>query len=227
LIEQNSKDFLYCLIYIWYRISASISFPSPVPPMRDGNINLMEFFDNLVKIEKINYLFCLIFMRALLIGRFQPFHKGHAYLVDYFKKYEIIFAIGSAYESFSFENPFTAGERYEMIYEAMLELDFKKFFIVPVPDINRYGIYAKHVEDLTPSFDFVISNNKLIKELFMREGYEVRETELFNRKEYQGKFIRNKIAKNEPWEHLVPKRVANFIKKIKGEERIRKLKSIF
>lgn len=166
-------------------------------------------------------------MRALIIGRFQPFHNGHAFLVKKFKENELIFAIGSAYESYTFENPFTAGERYEMIYETMLEMQIKKFFIVPVPDINRYGVYAKHVEDLVPSFDFVISNNKLIKELFIREGYEVRETELFNRKECQGKVIRRKIANNEPWEHLVPSRVANFIKKIGGEERIRKLSNFF
>jgi nicotinamide-nucleotide adenylyltransferase len=162
-------------------------------------------------------------MRALIIGRFQPFHKGHAKLAENSKKYELIFAIGSAYNSFSFENPFTGGERYEMIYNAMNELKIKKFFIAPVPDINRYGVYAKHVIDLVPSFDFVISNNILIKELFEREGYEVKETPFYNRKEYQGKVIRQKIAEGKKWEHLVPKSVAEFIRKIGGDERIRRL----
>jgi len=165
-------------------------------------------------------------MRALIIGRFQPFHNGHVYLVEKFKENEFIFAIGSAYESYSFENPFTAGERCEMIYKAMEELNVKKFYIIPVPDINRYGVYAKHVIDLVPKFDFVISNNKLIKILFEREGYEVKETGLHNRKEYQGKVIREKIAKKEKWEHLVPKKVAEYIKSIKGDERIQMLAKI-
>ncbi|MBC7129061.1 MAG: nicotinamide-nucleotide adenylyltransferase [Thermoplasmatales archaeon] len=162
-------------------------------------------------------------MRALIIGRFQPFHMGHAKLAENSKKYEIIFAIGSAYESFTFENPFTCSERYEMIVLAMKENKIKNYHIVPAPDINRYGLYAKHIEEIMPSFDIVISNNQLIKELFEREGYEVIEKPLFKRNIYQGKIIREKIAKKEKWENLVPKNVANFIKKIKGEERIRKI----
>ena len=165
-------------------------------------------------------------MRALIIGRFQPFHNGHAKLVENNKAYELIFAVGSAYNSFSFENPFTAGERCEMIYEAMEELGIKKFFVIPVPDINRYGVYAKHVVDLTPSFDIVISNNLLIKEIFEREGYKVVETPLYERDKYQGKIIRKRIAEGKEWEDLVPRRVAAYIKKIGGDRRIKKLASL-
>ncbi|MBC7080969.1 MAG: nicotinamide-nucleotide adenylyltransferase [Thermoplasmatales archaeon] len=162
-------------------------------------------------------------MRALIIGRFQPFHIGHAKISEKSKKYEIIFAIGSAYESFTFENPFTCSERYEMIILAMKEKKIKNYHIVPVPDINRYGLYAKHVKEIVPPFDLVISNNQLIKELFEREGYRVVEMPFFKRDVYQGRVIREKISKRERWENLVPKSVANFIKEINGEERIRKI----
>jgi len=165
-------------------------------------------------------------MRALLIGRFQPFHKGHAGMVEENRGYEIIFAIGSAYESFSFENPFTAGERNEMICEAMKELKIKRFHVIPVPDINRYGVYAKHVMDLVPSFDVVISNNPLIKELFEREGFKVVSTRMYNRRRYQGKVVRRWIAEGKNWEELVPERVAAYIKKIGGVERIKRLAEI-
>ena len=158
-------------------------------------------------------------MRALFIGRFQPFHLGHVEILKNFD-FEYVIAIGSAYESYTKENPFTAGERYEMIYEAMNEANIKKFYIVPVPDINRYGVYVKHLADLTPSFDKVITNKKVIKEIFEREGYEVISTPLYKRKEYRGEVIRRRIAKKMPWEHLVPKNVANYIKKIRGVERI-------
>ncbi|KAA0009298.1 MAG: nicotinamide-nucleotide adenylyltransferase [Thermoplasmata archaeon] len=158
-------------------------------------------------------------MRALFIGRFQPFHLGHVEILKNFD-FEYVIAIGSAYESYTKENPFTAGERYEMIYEAMNEANIKKFYIVPVPDINRYGVYVKHLADLTPSFDKVITNKKVIREIFEREGYEVISTPLYKRKEYRGEVIRKRIAKKMPWEHLVPKSVANYIKKIKGVERI-------
>lgn len=161
-------------------------------------------------------------MRALIIGRFQPFHNGHAMMALKAKKYELIFAIGSAYESFTFENPFTAGERYEMIFGAMKEKNIN-FHIIAVPDINRYAVYARHVEEIVPSFDVVISNNPLIQQLFEREGYKIVEMPLFERDKYQGKVIRQRIANGEEWESLVPESVANFIKKIGGDERIRKL----
>ena len=174
--------------------------------------------------QKNNY--CMLhyfFMRALIIGRFQPFHNGHAMVVQEAKKYELIFAIGSAYESFTFENPFTAGERYEMIFSALKEKKIERFHIIPVPDINRYGVYVQHVEDIVPSFDVVISNNLLIQQLFEREGYKVVETSLFEREKYQGKVIRQRIAEGKEWESLVPISVAEFIKGIKGDERIRNL----
>ncbi|MCD6170906.1 MAG: nicotinamide-nucleotide adenylyltransferase [Thermoplasmata archaeon] len=161
-------------------------------------------------------------MRALFIGRFQPLHLGHVSILKNFD-FEFVIAIGSAYESFTKENPFTAGERYEMIYEALKEYKIKKFYIAPVPDINRYGVYAKHVVDLIPSFDKVISNNLVIKEIFEREGYEVLSVPLFKRNEYKGAIIRKRIAEKKKWNHLVPKSVADYIKKIKGVERIRNI----
>ncbi len=167
-------------------------------------------------------------MRVLILGRFQPFHNGHAELVRYAEKNygEVVIAIGSAQESYTFRNPFTAGERYEMIFNALEELGIKHFYIVPIPDINRYGIYASHVKELVPSVKKIISNSPLIQELFKREGFEVIDVPFFERKKYAGIEIRKRIAEGRKWEHLVPDAVSSFIKKIKGEERIKKLAEI-
>jgi len=162
-------------------------------------------------------------MRGLIIGRFQPFHKGHAEMVQSAKKYEIILVIGSAHQSYTFENPFTAGERYEMILGAMEEMGIERFHIIPVADINRYCIYAKHVAEVVPSFDVVLSNNPVIREIFEKEGYKVEDVPFYRREEYQGRIIRERIARGEKWEHLVPKSVAEYIKKIDGERRIKNL----
>ena len=61
--------------------------------------------------------------RALFIGRFQPFHKGHLEAVKMILKEndEIIIAVGSAQYSHKLENPFTAGERITMIRKALEE----------------------------------------------------------------------------------------------------------
>src|SRR5256885_9498938 len=54
--------------------------------------------------------------RALFVGRFQPFHRGHLSMVKRIleSNSEIIVGIGSAQYSHTGENPFTAGERYEI-----------------------------------------------------------------------------------------------------------------
>ncbi len=64
-------------------------------------------------------------MRGLLVGRFQPFHHGHLAVVREVRAKrpdeELILGIGSAQESFTWKNPFTSGERMEMVSRALHE----------------------------------------------------------------------------------------------------------
>lgn len=165
-------------------------------------------------------------MRLAFIGRFQPFHNGHKKTIEYVMKeyeFEPVIIIGSAYQSYTQRNPFTAGERYEMIYLALESLPLKKFHIIPVADINRYGVYPNHVKELAPSFDGVITNDATIREIFSKEGIKIVEPPFFERDKYKGSIIREKIAKSEKWENLVPDVVAEFIKNIEGDKRIKNL----
>ena len=72
------------------------------------------------------------FMRGLYIGRFQPYHLGHQAVLEKIAKEveEIVIVIGSAQESHTPENPFTGGERMEMIYAALSESDLRERCIV-------------------------------------------------------------------------------------------------
>ncbi|HIQ38838.1 MAG TPA: nicotinamide-nucleotide adenylyltransferase, partial [Methanothermococcus okinawensis] len=56
-------------------------------------------------------------MRGFLIGRWQPFHKGHLSIIEEISKEvdELIIGIGSAQKSHTLNDPFTAGERIMMI----------------------------------------------------------------------------------------------------------------
>lgn len=53
----------------------------------------------------------------VFIGRFQPFHKGHAKIVDYAlqKSNKVIFLLGSSNKTRTKKNPFTTQERIEII----------------------------------------------------------------------------------------------------------------
>ena len=62
-------------------------------------------------------------VRALFVGRFQPFHYGHlrALAIILQEVEELIIVVGSAQMSHETDNPFTAGERLEMIKGALDE----------------------------------------------------------------------------------------------------------
>jgi len=125
---------------------------------------------------------------CLLIGRFQPFHLGHLEVVRKIAKEcdELIIGIGSAQISHTFDNPFTAGERHLMISRALREDGIKDFFLVPIVDINQYGVWVSHVRSMVPPFERVYTNNPLTKRLFSEAGYEVSASPMFNRSQYSG-----------------------------------------
>ncbi|MEA2075285.1 MAG: nicotinamide-nucleotide adenylyltransferase [Euryarchaeota archaeon] len=164
-------------------------------------------------------------MRALYIGRFQPYHLGHhAVLKEMASEAdEVIICIGSAQRSHELDNPFTAGERYMMISKSLRDEGIFNFYIVPVLDVNWNAVWVSHVESLIPPVDVVFTNNPLIERLFKEQGYKVRAPLLFNRKEYSGSEIRRRISINESWESLVPQAVVDVITEINGLKRMKAL----
>lgn len=165
-------------------------------------------------------------MRALYVGRFQPFHLGHlAILKEILKEYyELIIIVGSAQHSHTLENPFTAGERIQMITETLDEESItKRVYIIPIDDIHRHSVWVRQVESLTPSFEVVFSNEPITIRLFKEAQYTVKNTELIHREKWSGTEIRRKILENESWEKCVPPSVARVIKEIDGVTRIKDL----
>ncbi len=164
-------------------------------------------------------------MRSLIVGRFQPFHNGHAKLINEISKTsdELIVVIGSAQYSYTLENPFTAGERVAMITAALKGSKFKEFYVIPIEDVDSNQIWVSHLEAMVPKFGRVYANNPLVKVLFREKGYEVKTTKLFNRDEESGTNIRRLMIDGGNWKKLVPETVASVINSIKGDERLRQL----
>lgn len=163
--------------------------------------------------------------RVLIVGRFQPLHKGHMLVLrDMLEDHpSVILGIGSAQYSHTPENPFTAGERVEMAASALRESGFDDFFVVPVEDINEHGRWVAHVESLVPRFTAVATNNPLNQRLFKERGYEVLTTPLYDRTRYSGTVIRRRMLLGKPWKDLVPAAVARIIDEIDGVSRLRQL----
>ena len=164
-------------------------------------------------------------LRALLIGRFQPFHYGHLEIVKRILSEvdELIIGIGSAQASHTLDNPFTAGERILMITKTFQAegIPADKYYIIPIPDVWNNAIWVDHVKSLTPPFQRVYTNNPLAQRLFREKGFDVKPLPLINRSRYSGTEIRAKMLKDENWRELVPEKVAEVIDMVKGVERLR------
>lgn len=158
-------------------------------------------------------------MNALFIGRFQPFHLGHLSVVkkalqenDY-----LFIAIGSSEESFLPDNPFTAGERFQMIQAALdeAEIDRSKYTILPIRNINNYALWPKHVALHLPPFEKIYTGSTIVQSLFEAENLTLKNPYkiIFVKKELKisGTQVRKLMLENKKWEALVPKSVATLI----------------
>jgi nicotinamide-nucleotide adenylyltransferase len=164
-------------------------------------------------------------MRALFIGRFQPFHRGHLLVLQQLSnQYErIIIGIGSSQYHDTADNPFSLEERYQMISQSLDAEGIDHYRIVPIPDIHDPPRWVSHVCSIVSEFDLVIANNPFTRKLFSEKGYVVKGTAYFDRKRYSGKEIRRRIAHDETWDDLVPAAVYKFIHDIDGVNRLKRL----
>lgn len=164
--------------------------------------------------------------RGLFIGRFQPFHNGHFEAIKkLLSKYEeVIVVIGSSEDSYTKENPFTCGERIQMIRDSFSKNELPKLVIVPVPDVNDNRIWVDHLLMHIPEVNNVYSNNSLVKMLFSQHGILVKSIPFYEKEKHGGEIIRNLMAENDnSWENKVPKKVATYLKAIEADKRIRKI----
>lgn len=163
--------------------------------------------------------------RGLFIGRFQPYHLGHhKALVNALKKVdEMVIVVGSSKESFQIDNPFTAGERIEMIGKALQEEKiFGRCYIIPVADISEYALWTQRIKSYSPSFTKVFTNNPLVKELFESDNYKV-EKLVSNEGKIESTLVRQKILDGKPLKGIVPKSVEKFLKEIDAKKRIKSI----
>ena len=162
--------------------------------------------------------------RGFYIGRFQPFHQGHHAMVDRIREEidELVVGIGSADQSHTVRNPYTAGERMMMITKALAEFDMTTY-AVPIEDLNRNSVWVSHVQSMSPRFDVAFSNNPLVVRLFEEADIEVRQSPMYHREEFEGTEVRERMAADGDWESLVPEAVVEVIDEIDGVERIQRI----
>ncbi|MAS31798.1 MAG: hypothetical protein CMA39_02755 [Euryarchaeota archaeon] len=123
----------------------------------------------------------------IVLGRFQPFHRGHEHLVEVaLDKGPTIIAIGSSEAELSMSNPWNADER-----EAMIRawLDGREAKIVQIPDINDPPNWVEHATKFHGE-GVLVTSDESTKELYEESGFTVDWVDLSNRESFEGWRVR-------------------------------------
>jgi len=164
-------------------------------------------------------------VRALIIGRFQPFHRGHLQLAREILKEcnELLIAIASAQFNFIEKDPFTAGERTLMIHEALKEgnIDLAKCYILPLVNDENNARWIGHLRSFLPPFDVVYTGNPYVSMLMRNSKIKVIKIKFYKKEKYNATRIRQLMLKGNTWESLVPNSVAKVIKEVNGIARMK------
>ena len=133
--------------------------------------------------------------RCIVLGRFQPFHLGHAGLiqaaVEHAKGDEVVVAIGSSQAAWEANNPWTADERQAMI-EAWAVEQGMALTIVQVEDINDPPNWVNHATETHGTGTLVTSDGPTMS-LYRAAGWDVHEVGLSERETLEGWRVRQTV----------------------------------
>lgn len=168
--------------------------------------------------------------RALYLGRFQPIHNGHIWAMNHALKLtdDLVIAVGSAQKSHEPHDPFTTGERLQMVRLALREakIDSSRVTVIPIPDTwESHSLWVSRVVSYCDNFDAVFSNQPLVTRLFKEAGFKIEQVPLYKRDTLSGTELRKRMVKGGSWEPYVPRSVARFIRERKLDIRLRELAS--
>ena len=131
--------------------------------------------------------------RYIVLGRFQPFHMGHEYLVKSACEHvgdddKLVIAIGSQQAGWEPTNPWTADERKAMI-EAWSKSANIAVEIVAIDDINDPPNWVEHARQ-THGDGILVTSDGPTAQLYRDAGYEVTEPEMQQREQFEGWRVR-------------------------------------
>ncbi len=144
---------------------------------------------------------------GLLVGRFQPFHKGHLYLIKKALENVDTLTIGIGSSNISDEkNPFSFEKRKQMLGKVLKEegIEDKVKKIVGIADDPSDDVWLKNTLELTGAIDIYFGNDEWTTGIFEKAGLPVLRIPYFRRDLYEGTLIREIIKNGEDWKDRVP-----------------------
>jgi len=134
----------------------------------------------------------------------------------------LIVGISCAHLSHTIVDPFTGGERFQMIKAYLSAEELVRYVdILPIPLDPLPTTWVPFIRTIAPPFQVVYARNPLIRTIFCYWGYEI-DDEIIDRKT-SGTNVRESMASNEDWKELVPPVVAEQVSRLAGVGRIKEL----
>ena len=135
---------------------------------------------------------------GFVLGRFQPFHRGHRYLVE--KALEqcdsVIIGVGSA-NVHDEKNPFSFEERKKQISDALKKQEYFSRIksIIALDDNPSDDVWLAELLKKTGKIEVVFGNNEWPNGIFEKAGLKVVRVPLYKRNIYEGTKIRAKLKR--------------------------------
>lgn len=133
--------------------------------------------------------------RCIVLGRFQPFHLGHAGLVlaamEVAGGDEVVVAIGSAQAGWEANNPWTSDERQAMV-EAWAAATGNAVTVVCIEDINDPPNWVEHATK-THGEGTLVTSDGPTAELYRNAGWDVHDVALSQRETLEGWRVRQSV----------------------------------
>lgn len=153
---------------------------------------------------------------AVILGRFQPLHRGHETLLDYAaRQYDRSFVLVADYGERRESDPLLYDERRRIV-EAL----YPDATVLPGDDTGDMDSTIESIERSVPETFTALTGSEWTRELFETNDYPV---ELFAKDEYEfhATDIRERIRREEPWRRFVSADAYEHLRELNFERRVR------
>lgn len=151
---------------------------------------------------------------GIVIGRFQPFHLGHKYVIEKALEYceKIYIGIGSA-QILNAQNPYNKERRKKFLEEFIKEekLGPQIISILPIDDFPDDDEWFKRLQPRIPGTDVIIGDNEWVNGIFERHGIPAQRIGHYKRHILEGTKIRERLDEGKSVSRRVPKYLKSHI----------------